>query len=148
MALSYCGEMVRKHDPDRFLLSLFFPEERREALWALYAFNHEIARTRELVTETRLGLVRLQWWRGALAATYENRPPPKHQVVDPLCEAIKAYRLPHETLEALIFAREFDLEDRAPAALDGLVHYADFTSTPLLNLALLIEGRAGKASAD
>ena len=54
MTLSYCGEMVRKHDPDRFLLSLFMKPDRREALWALYAFNHEIARTREVVTETKI----------------------------------------------------------------------------------------------
>jgi phytoene synthase len=148
MALSYCGELVRRHDPDRFLLSLFFPDRHREALWALYAFNHEIARTRELVTETRLGLIRLQWWRDALAAIYEGRPPPKHQVVDPLAEAIKTCALPRETLEGLIYAREFDLEDRAPAALDGLVNYADFTSTPLLSLAQMIENRGEKLPAD
>ena len=54
MTISYCGETVRKHDPDRFLLSMFAPPESREALWALYAFNHEIAKTREVVTETQV----------------------------------------------------------------------------------------------
>ena len=61
--LSYCGQVVRDQDRDRFLLSLFAPADRREALWALFAFNHEIAKTREVVTEMQLGLIRLQWWR-------------------------------------------------------------------------------------
>jgi NADH dehydrogenase [ubiquinone] 1 alpha subcomplex assembly factor 6 len=140
MTLSYCGEMVRKHDPDRFLLSLFVKPERREALWALYAFNYEIARTRDVVTETRLGLIRLQWWRDALAAVYEGKPTLKHQVLEPLAAAIDAYKLPRELFDNLLYAREFDLEDRTPATLDGIANYADFTSTPLVKLVLLAAG--------
>lgn len=140
MALSYCGEMVRKHDPDRFLLSLFMKPDRREAAWALYAFNHEIARTREVVTETQLGLIRLQWWRDALAGVYDGKPPLKHQVLEPLAAAIGAYHLPRELFDNLLYAREFDLEDRAPATLEGMANYADFTSTPLVRLALAING--------
>ena len=140
MALSYCGEMVRKHDPDRFLLSLFMKPDRREAVWALYAFNHEIARTREVVTETQLGLIRLQWWRDALAAVYDARPVLKHQVLEPLAAAIAAHHLPRELFDNLLYAREFDLEDRAPATLAGMANYADFTSTPLIKLALMING--------
>ena len=140
MTLSYCGEMVRKHDPDRFLLSLFMKPDRREALWALYAFNHEIARTREVVTETRLGLIRLQWWRDALAGVYEARPVLKHQVLEPLAAAIAAHNLPRELFDNLLYAREFDLEDRPPATLEGMANYADFTSTPLVKLALQING--------
>ena len=29
----------------------------------LYAFNHELARAREAVSEPPLALIRLQWWR-------------------------------------------------------------------------------------
>lgn len=134
--------MVRKHDPDRFLLSLFMKPGVREAAWALYAFNYEIARTREVVTETRLGLIRLQWWRDALAALYEGKPPLKHQVLEPLAAAIKEYDLPREPFDNLLYAREFDLEDRPPASLDGMANYADFTSTPLVRLALRIDGES------
>jgi len=129
MKLSYCGETVRKHDPDRFLLSLFAPADRREALWALYAFNFEIARTREVVSETQLGLIRLQWWRDAL-----QNPPAGNPVLD----ALVKLNLPRESLESLIYAREFDLEDRAPPDLAGLVKYAEFTSVPLMYLSHVI----------
>lgn len=122
-------------------MALLAKTDCTEDLFSLYAFNHEIAKTREVVTETRLGLIRLQWWRDALAAVYEGKPPLKHEVVEPLAAAIKKHDLPQEHFELLLHAREFDLEDRLPATLEGMKSYADFTSTPLLNLALKIEGR-------
>jgi len=148
-SLSYCGEMVRKHDPDRFLLSLYEPAARREALFALYAFNHEIAKTREVVTETQLGLIRLQWWRDALAGYYERGDILKHQVLEPLCAAIQAHQLPREAFDNLIYAREFDLEDRLPASLEGMVKYAQYTNAPLIALSLRVLGQeAAQADLD
>jgi NADH dehydrogenase [ubiquinone] 1 alpha subcomplex assembly factor 6 len=145
-ALSYTAETVRKHDPDRFLLSLFAPPDKRAALFALYAFNYEIAKTREVVTETQLGLIRLQWWRDALAGVYERDAVPEHQTLQPLAAAIKTYGLPREAFDNLIYAREFDLEDRAPAGLDGMMKYAEYTAAPLLGLSLDILGEAGDAA--
>lgn len=134
--------MVRKYDPDRFLLSLFALLDKREALWALYAFNHEIAKTREVVTETQLGLIRLQWWRDAITGIYEQDKVLEHQVLAPLAAAIREYNLPRESFDNLIYAREFDLEDRLPATLDGMVKYAEFTSAPLLSLAETVLGNS------
>lgn len=139
-ALSYCGQTVRTHDPDRFLLGLFAPADKREALWALYAFNHEVAKTREVVTETRLGLIRLQWWKDAVAGVFNGQTPLKHQVVEPLAAAIAKYSLPREHFETLMYAREFDLEDRLPTDLAGMAAYAEFTSLPLLKLVLAVTG--------
>ncbi len=136
--LSYCGETVRQHDPDRFLLSVFAQGDVREDLLALFAFNYEIAKTREVVTETQLGLIRLQWWRDALAGIFERDSVLKHQVLEPLAAAIKRHDLPRELFDNLIFAREFDLEDRMPGTLEGMINYADYTATPLLSLALKI----------
>lgn len=107
----------------------------------LYAFNYEIAKTREVVTETRLGLIRLQWWRDAIAAIYDGKKPLKHEVVEPLAAVIRQYSLPRELFDSLVYAREFDLEDKLPATLDGMKNYADFTTTPLLKLALMVEGK-------
>ncbi len=142
-ALSYTAETVRKYDPDRFLLSLFAPPEKRAALFALYAFNYEIAKTREVVTETQLGLIRLQWWRDALAGVYAQDRVPEHQTLQPLAAAIRAYDLPRDKLDSLIYAREFDLEDRQPSTLDGMVKYAEYTAAPLLDLSLQIMGETG-----
>lgn len=137
--LSACGEIVRRHDPDRFLLSMLAPSSVREDVWALYAFNHEIAKTREVVTETQLGLIRLQWWRDAVAAIYTaGAPLPDHPVLAALQKAVYTHGLAQERIDALIYAREFDLEDRLPANMQGLVYYADYTMTPLLELTEVI----------
>jgi phytoene synthase len=138
MSLPALGQTVRKHDPDRFLLSLFAPESTRSALWALYAFNHEISRTRGVVTDTRLGLIRLQWWRDAVAAIYGGAAPAASPVTEGLAGAVRDYNLPREPFDQLLYAREFDLEDRLPANLEGLVKYAEFTSAPLLELSLRV----------
>ena len=138
--ISYCGAFVKEHDPDRFFLSMLCASEHRPALWALFAFNYEIAKTRDVVSETQLGLIRLQWWRDALEGIYERGDVLEHQVLEPLSRAIKAYDLPKELFDKLIYAREFDLEDVLPSSLEGVVHYADYTHSPLVELALMILG--------
>lgn len=131
--LSYCGDLVQKQDPDRFLLSLFAPAEAWEALWALFAFNYEIAKTREVVSETQLGLIRLQWWREAIDGIY-NGTIQEHEIVKALHDAITGHDLPRDLFDTLIYAREFDLEDVLPSDLEGFLNYADYTHTPLLKL--------------
>ena len=141
---SDCSDIIRKHDPDRFLLSLFVPRAARASLWALFAFNYEIAKTREVVSDTTIGLIRLQWWRDAIAEIYaedsKSKAVRRHEVVQPLAEAIKTYDLPREDFEGLIYAREFDLEGVAPSNLEGLINYCDYTTVPLMRLALKIIG--------
>src|SRR5512134_2813208 len=118
-ALSDCAALVRRVDYDRYLAALFAPAAARERLFALYAFNHEIAKVRETVSEPMLGQIRLQWWREAIASIYDGKPRP-HAVVDALAEAVAERHPPRAGFEALIDAREFDLAGRAPATLPEL----------------------------
>ena len=50
-------------DRDRYLADLFAPADARPHLFALHAFNVEIARVRGKVSEPMPGEIRLQWWR-------------------------------------------------------------------------------------
>ena len=50
-AFAHCETLVRAADKDRFLATLFAPAEHRGALYALYAFNVEVARVREAIRE-------------------------------------------------------------------------------------------------
>ena len=149
--LSYCGAEVRRHDPDRFLAALFTPVERREAVFALLAFNLEIAKTREVVSEPMLGRIRLQWWREAVDGAYAGTPR-HHAVVEPLAAAIAAHDLSRAGFDVLIDAREQDLADTAPTDLDALVAYARDTAAPLLRLWLEVldvrDGPAQEAAQD
>jgi phytoene synthase len=97
--------LVRRHDPDRFLTALFAPPDRRDALLALYAFNHELARAREVVSEAPLALIRLQWWREVVEGARR-----RHEVADPLAAVLEAGLLRPSDLLPVIEARETEAE--------------------------------------
>jgi phytoene synthase len=138
--LSAVGALVRQHDRDRFQTALFAPADRREALFALYAFNYEIARIRETVREPLLGEIRLQWWREAIDAAYTGARPRRHEVVEPLTAAIRAHGLDRASFDRLIDARRRDLDAAPPATLQALEDYAEGTSAPLILLAVDVLG--------
>lgn len=138
-ALSYCADQVRRYDRDRFLTALFAPADAREDLFALYAFNLEVAKIRETVTEPMLGRIRLQWWRETLAGIAQGVVRP-HAVAEPLAAAIHRHQLPLGPFETLIDGREQDLEPDPPADLDALQTYAEQTAGRLVGLASRILG--------
>lgn len=143
--LSASARLVRRYDRDRFLTALFAPADRREDLFALYAFNYEVAKTREVVSEPLLGQIRLQWWREAIAEIYAGGQR-RHEVAEPLAQAIQRHGLPQALFDRLIEARAFDLEGAAPATLEALEDYADATGGALAELALHVLGAAGPAA--
>jgi phytoene synthase len=133
--LGYCAGELRRHDHDRYLVTLLAREEAKGPLTALYAFNLELARTSESVSEAMLGRIRLQWWRESLEGIYEARAR-RHAVVQPLAAAILAYDLPRASLEALIDRREADLESEPFATREDLLNYAEVTGGGLEETAM------------
>lgn len=145
--LSPLAALVRQHDHDRFLAALFVPEPAREALFALYAFNFEIARVCEIVSEPMLGQIRLQWWREVVGAAYAGVPPRAHPVAEALTAAIRKHGLTRNHFDRMIDAHERDLDDAAPATLAVLEDYAEATAGGLVHLALeILDVREGAAT--
>jgi phytoene synthase len=107
--LSPLGDLARRHDPDRFLCALFAPAERRELLFLLAAFNHELARAREVASEPMLALIRLQWWREVVEGARR-----RHPVAEPLRVVLDEGRLAAGDLLAMIDAREMEVEEQIP----------------------------------
>ena len=103
--LSEIGAFVRRHDPDRYFTALFAPPDRREALFALYALNHELARAREAVRGPFAALIRLQWWREVAEGARR-----RHEVATPVGEALDAGLLAAPDLVSIIEAREAEAE--------------------------------------
>lgn len=141
--LSHCADYVRRHDRDRFLCALFASPEKREDLFTLYAFNQEVSKTREMVTEIMLGHIRLQWWRDTLTEIAEGKVR-QHEVVEPLAELVEKGLLTTFDLEQVVAAREFDLEDRQPSDQDELDRYIDQTSGKISVLAARLLGAEGE----
>jgi 15-cis-phytoene synthase len=131
---AHCRALVRAADRDRYLAALFAPAEHRGALFALYAFNLEVARVREVVRDPLAGEIRLQWWSDVLHGA-DRGEVEAHPVAAALRAAIARYRLPVERLAALVAARRFDLYDEPMATLAELESYALGASANLVALA-------------
>jgi phytoene synthase len=147
-ALPALAALVRQRDPDRYLTALFALDERRDGLFALSAFNFEVAKTRESVTEPMLGQIRLQWWRDAVDEIYAgNKPVRRHETALALADAVRRYELTRYHIDRIIDAREFDLTDDPPRTLAVLERYCEDTAARLLWLALEVLGVRDSAAA-
>lgn len=136
-AYAHCAALVREHDHDRYIATLYAPEAQRPALFALYAFSHEIARVRAVVSEPLPGEVRMQWWRDLLEEQ-DKGVPQAHPVAAALLDVIARYKLPIAPLTGLIEARIFDLYDDPMPSLRDLEGYVGETSSALIRLASII----------
>lgn len=121
-----CAEIVRRHDRERYLVSLFAAPELRDGLFAILAANHEIAKTAEVVSEPMIGQIRLQWWREAFDGI-EAGTPRQHEVVLPLAFAAEHHPDVLNDLRRIVDAREADLSGEPVPDLDALEHYAAAT---------------------
>jgi 15-cis-phytoene synthase len=139
-AAGFCAELLRTHDFTRYVSTLFVPAEQRRALVALYAFNVEISRVHEQVSQPLPGEVRLQWWTDVLAGAghggVEGNP-----VAAELMLAIRSWRLPIERLSRLIDEHQFDLYNDPMPTMAALEGYINDTSAVLFSLGAAIATR-------
>lgn len=138
-ALKACEETVRRLDPDRYFASLFVPAQTRPHVFALYAFNCEVASAGERVREPMMGAVRLQWWREVLSEAREGNPR-AHPAAIGLAEMFARAAPPMSEFEVLLDAREFDLSGETFPDLAALETYCDATSASLLRIVASLQG--------
>jgi phytoene synthase len=129
-------KQIRHNDEDRWLASRFAPADVRARLVAIYALNHEIARTAETVSQAAIGDIRLAWWREALAEIASGKPPRAH----PILQAIFARDAAAPAWERLIAARGRDLDAQPFATWAELEDYLDATAGGVMRVAIAICG--------
>lgn len=142
---AHCAALVRDRDRDRYICDLFAPSHIRQQLFALHAFDIEISRVRDLVSDPMLGEIRLQWWQDALDGSGGEHP-----VAIAIIAAITAAGLPNEAFKRILTARLFDLYDDPMPDMATLEGYAGDTSSAIFQFAtlMLAEGRpVGSATA-
>jgi phytoene synthase len=136
----HCEAMVREQDPDRYFATLFAPARHRPHLFALHAFNSEVARIRDAITQTLAGEIRLQWWRDVIGGSQGAHvgEASANPVAAALETTITQYTLPRQPLLDLIEARTHDLYDDPMATLNDLEGYCGETVSALFRLSALI----------
>ena len=143
-----CLTLLRDLDRDRYIAALLSPAEKRETLAALYCFNAEIARIRDVTREVLPGEIRLQWWRDVLEGKSVGDAN-AHPVAGPLLKVIADYSLPVSVLLDLIEARTFDLYDDSFDSMNMLEGYAGESASAIIQLAsLILNPEAAKSHAE
>jgi 15-cis-phytoene synthase len=141
---AFCADLVRTHDFVRYASTLFVPQVQRRALLSIYAFNVEISRVREHVTQPLPGEMRLQWWtdmlEGAGHGGVEGNP-----VAAELLQTIGEFRLPIEPLSRLIEEHQFDLYNDPMPSMAALEGYVTDTASALFSLAARIAAQPSAA---
>ncbi|MEL6889184.1 MAG: squalene/phytoene synthase family protein [Pseudomonadota bacterium] len=102
-----CASIVERGDALRFRTVMAAPVASRGPLFALYAFNIEVARAPWVTQEAMIAEMRLQWWRDALEEIAEGRPVRSHEVTTPLAEALSPETA--AMLDQLVAARRWDV---------------------------------------
>lgn len=126
-----CLSLLRQADLVRYLACLYLPPDLRKHAASIYAFNVEISRIADLVSEPAPGEVRLQWWREVISG---QRDPGNNPVAVRLLATIEQCELPYKTLIDYIDARVLDLyHDPMPDRIT-LEAYCGETASALLRL--------------
>lgn len=143
-AAAFCADLVRSHDFPRYASTVFLPGVHRRPMLAIYAFNVEITRVRDQVSQPLPGEMRLRWWTDLLAGQghggVEGNP-----VAAELLWAMRTWRLPVERLSQLIIEHEFDLYSDPMPSLSSLEGYANDTASTLFACCARILARPSEA---
>jgi len=156
---SYPDSSRSTYDYENFLCGVFLPKPVRESVYALRAFNVELARVRESVKNPEIGKMRFQFFRDQLDSIFKKQPV-QSPLARALASAVYEHGLSRLFLERLITHRvravcrrvlplipffyydsqEADLEARQPASLEDMEKYAEGTASTLLYLSLKCAG--------
>lgn len=120
----------RTQDPDRYLSALLASEHVPFFL-TLGALEAELSHIREAVKEPMIALIRLAWWREAIAELEDGQPPRHHPVLTALAPYIQSGKWHTGRLQPLLDAHELDFESVPFPNWEALFDYAGNTAGTL-----------------
>lgn len=132
---------ARLNAPDRYYAALFAPVAVRDDLIALAAFDGEIARIGQIITDAALGEIRVAWWRDALLGSERSADLTGNPVLDQFADVVRRHQLSHAALDAYFEAHMAALFADPPAddaALDESFRAID--GTPLAFALQILQG--------
>jgi phytoene/squalene synthetase len=125
---------LQQFDSERYIsYKVFLPKNKFLEIESLLLLNLEIARIKNKVTEPMIGLIRLAWWKEAIAEIFNNSLPPKdHKIIQDIKTLNLKKKLSQEDIISMISAREMDMEDFPFLDENALKEYL-FSTSYLLN---------------
>ncbi|KHA52625.1 squalene/phytoene synthase family protein [Sulfitobacter geojensis] len=138
--LTACATLVERADPWRFRAVMAAPLAARRQLFALYAFNVEVARAPWVTQEPMIAEMRLQWWRDVCEQIAKGEVVRRHEVATPLASVLTPPRA--QLLDELVAARRWDIYKDA---FEDAAHFARYIDQTAGHLAWVAASTLGQA---
>jgi 15-cis-phytoene synthase len=103
----YCSQLTRKSRSNFYYSFLFLSKEKRQAIYAVYAFCRSVDDVADGSAPVRQKQVLLDAWRRELDRCYEGKP--EHPITVKLAHSLQRFPLPKGYFEELIAGVEMDL---------------------------------------
>ena len=136
-AIEFCRVQFKKDEPERYFISLFAPKTVQASLWSIFAFNSELSRIKNSVTEPMIGRIRLQWWRESLEKLEENNGR-GHYILEALQTLLAQKVIQLSELMSLLDAREIEFEETPNRSIKEILKYTESTDGLLTELSAKI----------
>jgi phytoene synthase len=103
----YCAQLTRKSRSNFYYAFLFLAREKRQALYAVYAFCRSVDDVADGNISAGDKPMLLDAWRRELDRCYEGKP--QHPITVKLAQSLRQFPIPKEHFEELIAGVEMDL---------------------------------------
>ena len=104
----YCQDKTAKSGSSFYYSFLFLPKAKRRAITALYAFCREVDDIADAEMDSKIKLVKLEWWRAEIESLFVGNP--NHPVSQALLTSIHDFKLDKKYFLEIIDGMEMDLE--------------------------------------
>ncbi|XP_022185750.2 NADH dehydrogenase (ubiquinone) complex I, assembly factor 6 [Nilaparvata lugens] len=129
----YCAGLVRKFDYENFICTLLLNSNTRSLAFAVRAFNIEVARVQDNVSDMKIGRMRLQFWLETIDSIFKNEVR-DHPVVQELHRALlnhKSKELFKKNLKSLVTSRIEPITSSTFKTLEDMERYSELSVSPV-----------------
>lgn len=131
----YCINLVRNHDYENYLCTVFLRRKDQACAFAIRAFNIEVARIEGQVSQAAIGQMRLKFWEESIDKIFNDKPP-HHPVAQEIYRVVDKNALAKKHLRQLVSARAEKLTLSTFPSIDQMEKYAENTCSPIFYLLL------------
>ncbi|KAI9435375.1 isoprenoid synthase domain-containing protein [Russula earlei] len=136
---AYCKDFVQRHDYEAYLVSRLYPVCKRSGYFAIKAFYDELAMIQDNVSSSIVGEMRIQFWRDAVKALVDGRPP-HHPIALALHDTWRNAQLQPYHLRRIVDARSEELRGSSHLTMDSVMAHAEATASTHYYLLLSLLG--------
>jgi phytoene synthase len=136
-AYEYCHQVTRKADTNFYLGFTFLPKDKRNAVYASYAFCRYADDIVDEMKGKGVEALILRWERD-LDNAYVGKA--THPIMVAMADAVKRYRIPKEPYKGLIAGCKMDLTIKRYRNFQELLQYCDLVATTIGKISLHIFG--------